>query len=125
MIDHLGFTVSDLARSRAFYDAAFAPLGITQMAEVDADGFPTLGYGRTTPDFWIAADGKPMASLHVAFEAASREQVDGFYAAAMAAGGRDNGGPGLRPVYHANYYAAFVIDPDGNNVEAVCHRPPA
>jgi catechol 2,3-dioxygenase-like lactoylglutathione lyase family enzyme len=123
MIDHLGFTVSDIARSKAFYDAAFAPLGVTPMMTVEAHGFPIYGYGRTKPDFWISADQLPMRSLHVALTAESRAQVDAFHAAALAAGGRDNGPPGIRAQYHPNYYGAFVFDPDGNNIEAVCHRP--
>jgi catechol 2,3-dioxygenase-like lactoylglutathione lyase family enzyme len=123
MLDHIGFTVSDFDRSKAFYDAAFAPLEVKEIARVEVGGFPIIGYGRTKPDLWIGADGKPMASLHVAITAETRAQVDGFWAAAVAAGGRDNGKPGIRAIYHPDYYAAFVYDPDGNNVEAVCHKP--
>ena len=123
MLDHLGFTVSDLDRSKTFYDAAFGPLGVKELMRVEPEGSPVLGYGRDRPTFWIGADGKPMASLHVAITALARADVDAFHAAALAAGGRDNGGPGLRPYYHPDYYAAFVFDPDGNNVEAVCHAP--
>lgn len=127
MLDHVGATVSDLARSRAFYDAALAPLGIAVMMEVTPEqtgGNGHLGYGsQGRPYFWIGNAGPATGSLHVALAAPNRRAVDSFYAAAMAAGGRDNGGPGLRPHYHPNYYGAFVLDPDGLNVEAVCHAP--
>ncbi|TCM57528.1 catechol 2,3-dioxygenase-like lactoylglutathione lyase family enzyme [Rhizobium sp. PP-F2F-G48] len=125
MLDHIGFPVGDFARAAAFYDAALAPLGITrQMAvTVEMTGKAShLGYG--TPGslfFWISSGEAISGSLHVAFAAESRERVDAFYAAAIAAGGRDNGAPGLRPHYHEHYYGAFVLDPDGHNIEAVCH----
>ncbi len=117
MIDHIGLAVSDFARSKEFFQRALAPLGYVVIMEFDG----AAGLGRDgKPDFWIGpgAAGSP---THVAFAAAQRSVVDQFYAAAIAAGGRDNGAPGLRPQYHPNYYGAFVIDPDGNNVEAVCH----
>jgi catechol 2,3-dioxygenase-like lactoylglutathione lyase family enzyme len=118
MIDHIGIGVSDFAKAKAFYQKALAPLGYTIVMEVEgAAGFGAEG----KPDFWIGL-GKT-APLHVAFAAPDRATVDRFYAAAMAAGGCDNGPPGLRPHYHPNYYGAFVLDPDGMNVEAVCHRP--
>ena len=121
MLDHISLGVSDFARSRAFYDRALAPLGLKVLMGDDAT---FGGYGDARPFFWI---GKPEAEAsaraHVAFAASDRRTVDAFYAAAMAAGGRDNGGPGLRPQYHADYYGAFVFDPDGNNIEAVCHAP--
>ena len=127
MIDHIGLNISDITRSRAFYDAALAPLGCTVVMEVTEDmtgGHRAhLGYGPDgcKPYFWIAS-GKPAAGgTHVAFAAPDRAGVDAFYAAAMAAGGRDNGAPGLRPEYHPGYYGAFVLDPDGNNIEAVYH----
>lgn len=127
MLDHIGATVSDLGRSRAFYDAALAPLGIAVIMEVTPEqtgGSGHLGYGSGgRPYFWIGNAGPATASLHVALAAPDRKTVDAFYAAAMAAGGRDNGPPGLRPHYHPNYYGAFVLDPDGLNVEAVCHTP--
>ena len=125
ILDHTGVTVSDIARSRAFYTAALAPLGAVVAMEVNAPGYTGLGYGRDgKPDFWIGAHGGPATTpIHLAFAAANRAQVDAFYAAAMAAGGKDNGPPGLRPHYHPNYYGAFVLDPDGHNVEAVCHAP--
>lgn len=127
MLDHVGATVSDLARSRAFYDAALAPLGIAVIMEVTPEqtgGSGHLGYGSGgRPWFWIGNAGPATGSLHVALAAPDRKAVDAFYAAAIAAGGRDNGPPGLRPHYHPNYYGAFVLDPDGLNVEAVCHTP--
>ena len=120
MIDHTGVGVSDAARSKTFYAKALAPLGYAMLMEFpDAAGFGIA----PKPDFWIAV-GKPNSpGVHIAFAAASRAQVDAFYAAGMAAGGRDNGGPGLRPQYHPDYYGAFVLDPDGHNIEAVCHSP--
>ena len=127
MLDHVGATVSDLARSRAFYDAALAPLGIAVIMEVTPEqtgGSGHLGYGSGgRPWFWIGNAGPATGSLHVALAAPDRKAVDAFHAAALAAGGRDNGPPGLRPHYHPNYYGAFVLDPDGLNVEAVCHTP--
>ena len=127
MIDHLGFSVPDLARANEFYLKALAPLSIVIVMEVSAEqtgegaamGF---GYGGK-PFFWIG-EGFHAAGdqhIHVAFAVKSRAEVDAFYQAALAAGGKDNGAPGLRPHYHANYYGAFVLDPDGNNIEAVCH----
>lgn len=126
MLDHLCITVSDLGSSKCFYVLALDPLDyrITQDgAEAVGFGVPSGEFRSRDPggDFWIAP-GTPMAHLtHFAFAAPTREAVDAFYAAAIAAGGRDNGAPGLRPNYHANYYAAFVIDPDGYHIEAVCH----
>jgi catechol 2,3-dioxygenase-like lactoylglutathione lyase family enzyme len=126
--DHIGLSVSDLARSKAFYDDALAPLGIGLVMEVTAEmtgNNAHAGYGHDgKPYFWIG-DGNDASSgkLHVAFAASSRAAVDSFHRAALAAGGLDNGAPGLRPHYHANYYAAFVLDPDGHNIEAVCHLP--
>jgi catechol 2,3-dioxygenase-like lactoylglutathione lyase family enzyme len=118
MIDHAGFQVSDYARSKQFYTAALAPLGYVLVMEFgEAAGFGAGG----KPDFWISA-GKPTAPVHVAILSPDRATVAAFHRAALAAGGRDNGAPGLRPEYHATYYGAFVLDPDGNNIEAVCHR---
>jgi catechol 2,3-dioxygenase-like lactoylglutathione lyase family enzyme len=118
MFDHIGFPVRDAVKSRAFYTAALAPLGIGVVRE-----FPGwVGFGKPgQPQFWLGGQGAPPSGVHLAFGAATRADVDAFYDAAIAAGGRDNGGPGLRPDYHANYYGAFVFDPDGHNVEAVCH----
>ena len=118
MIDHTGVGVSDVAKSKAFYRAALAPLGYALIME----GEEYAGFGvPPKPDFWLG-EGKPnVPPVHVAFRADTRAQVDAFYKAAIASGGRDNGAPGLRPHYHANYYGAFVLDPDGHNIEAVCH----
>jgi|SRR6516162_2076716 catechol 2,3-dioxygenase-like lactoylglutathione lyase family enzyme len=126
MLDHIGINVSDFERSKAFYRAALAPLGYEIRKEKGtAAGFGVPDGPRRSADpageFWIAV-GPPQAPRpHVAFTAASRAVVDAFYASALAAGGRDNGRPGLRPQYHAAYYGAFVLDPDGYNIEAVCH----
>ncbi|MBP7701759.1 MAG: VOC family protein [Phenylobacterium sp.] len=126
MLDHIGLTVSDFARARAFYDAALAPLGVAMVMEVTPEqtgGSSHLGYGSDgKPYFWIGDGGATTGALHVAFTAADRATVDAFYAAALAAGGRDNGPPGLREHYHPTYYGAFVLDPDGHNIEAVCHQ---
>ena len=126
MIDHIGFAVSDFAKSRAFYAAALAPLGFAPVMDVGKDqtgGYEGTGFGPANqPQFWIGTGEKRGGSFHVAFEAATREAVDAFYKAAIAAGGHDNGAPGLREHYHPNYYGAFVLDPDGHNIEAVCHR---
>jgi catechol 2,3-dioxygenase-like lactoylglutathione lyase family enzyme len=118
MIDHSGVTVSDVARSKAFYAAALSPLGYSMLMEFEQ----FAGFGvAPKPDFWIGQGEPNVPPIHMAFRADSRTQVDGFYRAAMAAGGRDNGAPGLRPQYHPDYYGAFVLDPDGHNIEAVCH----
>ena len=126
MFDHLGFGVTDFQRSVAFYDQALAPLGITRLYTVPPEhsgGVDATGYGVERPQFWISGGGDTFGRLHVCFAAPSRAVVDAFHVAALAAGGRDNGAPGLRPHYHPDYYGAFVLDPDGFNVEAVCHRP--
>lgn len=125
MFDHIGFPVIDFARSKAFYERALAPLGVRIVTTVnlsdDGDGY--AGFGVDRPSFWIGT-GKPLEGrLHVAFAAKTRADVQAFYEAAIAAGGTDNGAPGLRPHYHENYYAAFVLDPDGHNIEAVNHLP--
>ncbi len=125
MIDHTGLQVSDPARARAFYEAALAPLGYAVLREIPKEhtgGKVVLGMGvAPKPDFWIAEGTPNEPRIHVAFRAKDRAEVDAFYAAAMAAGGRDNGPPGPRPHYHAGYYGAFVLDPDGHNIEAVVH----
>ena len=120
MFDHIGIGASDLTTSKKFYLEALAPLGVVAVMEFpDAAGLGTPG----KPSFWLsAAEAKP-APLHLAFTAERRAQVDEFYRRALAAGAKDNGGPGLRPHYHPDYYAAFVIGPDGHNVEVVCHKP--
>ena len=127
MIDHTGYNVRDPKTSRAFYERALAPLGYTVLMEVPPEhtgGKVVLGWGvAPKPDFWTA-EGEPQTPrVHIAFAASSRKQVDDFYAAAIAAGGKDNGPPGVRAHYHPNYYGAFVLDPDGYNVEVVCHSP--
>jgi catechol 2,3-dioxygenase-like lactoylglutathione lyase family enzyme len=125
MLDHIGINVSDFARSKAFYQAALAPLGYQiRKQRPTAAGFG-VPHDPIDPagDFWIIEGTPQTPRLHVAFNAASRALVDAFHAAAIAAGGTDNGAPGLRPQYHAHYYGAFVLDPDGYNIEAVCHRP--
>jgi catechol 2,3-dioxygenase-like lactoylglutathione lyase family enzyme len=125
MFDHIGFSVSDFARSKAFYARALAPLGISIVRETEQTGgaaHAAFGVdGR--PFFWIGTGRALTGRLHVAFAAHERTAVDAFHRAALAAGGTDNGAPGLRPHYHANYYGAFVLDPDGHNVEAVCRKP--
>ena len=126
MLDHLGFPVSDYARSKAFYEKALVPLGYSLIMEVaqTANDLPAAGFGANgKPDFWIGGEGGLSKPIHVAITANDRATVDAFHRAAMAAGGKDNGPPGLRPHYHPNYYAAFVLDPDGHNIEAVCHAP--
>lgn len=126
ILDHVGFPVTDYARSVAFYEKALAPLGIVilkqfSLSEDGADGY--AGFGRQRPQFWIGTGATLTGRLHVAFAAANRQEVEAFYEAALAAGGRDNGAPGLRPHYHENYYGGFVFDPDGHNIEAVTHLP--
>ena len=119
MIDHVILGVDEFEASRAFYEQALAPLGMEiVMAMPGGAGFGKDG----KPSFWIA-DRERSGPVHVAFTSPDRSTVDAFHAAALAAGGRDNGAPGLRPHYHPSYYGAFVLDPCGNNIEAVCHRP--
>jgi catechol 2,3-dioxygenase-like lactoylglutathione lyase family enzyme len=127
MLDHTAFPVSDLKKAKVFYTAALRPLGIVLLAEVTAEQTGAgahAGFGvAPRAFFWIGDHGSPCSGVHVAFAAESRAQVVQFYEAALKAGGRDNGRPGLRPHYHENYYGAFVFDPDGNNIEAVCRKP--
>lgn len=126
ILDHVGFAVSDFEKSKAFYGQVLAPLDIKVLMEVTAEMTGSgahCGFGIDKPEFWIGTGKALTGGLHVAFTAPSRAVVDAFYEAAMAAGARDNGAPGLRPHYHENYYGAFVLDPDGHNIEAVCHRP--
>jgi catechol 2,3-dioxygenase-like lactoylglutathione lyase family enzyme len=119
MLDHVTIGVTDLARSLAFYDAALAPLGI---ARLFAEGNAFAGYGAEgIAFFWIGQRPEVVSGAHIAFTAADQATVDRFHAAGLTAGGRDNGKPGLRPHYHADYYGAFILDPDGHNIEAVCH----
>ena len=119
MLDHIGLQVLSYARSKEFYAQALKPLGYELVMEFDNVG----GFGKDgKPDFWITQGAPTTSPLHVAFASPDRATVDAFHRAALAAGGKDNGGPGLRPHYHPDYYGAFVFDPDGNNVEAVCHQ---
>jgi catechol 2,3-dioxygenase-like lactoylglutathione lyase family enzyme len=119
MMDHVTIGVTDLARARDFYDRALAPLGIERLY---ADGDSASGYGvRPKAFFWIAQRDEVLTGTHVALLASDRATVAAFHQAAISAGGRDNGAPGLRPHYHSNYYGAFVLDPDGHNIEAVCY----
>ncbi|SRR6266496_3048387 len=122
MFDHVGLNVRDYAASRAFFERALAPLGygiVLEFPEWKAAGFGT----DEKPEFWISEREPYGTGSHVAFACPDRATVDAFHDAALEAGGRDNGGPGVREQYHASYYGAFILDPDGNNVEAVCHRP--
>jgi catechol 2,3-dioxygenase-like lactoylglutathione lyase family enzyme len=121
MIDHLTLTVRDVDRSVAFYTRALGPLGYRVLMEFER----VYGLGDGKPDFWLKQDDPPTNPQHLAFAARTRAAVDAFYAAALAAGARDNGPPGLREHYHPTYYAAFVIDPDGHPIEAVNHAEPA
>ncbi|MBI1861747.1 MAG: VOC family protein [Deltaproteobacteria bacterium] len=126
MIDHTGLKVSDPKKSRTFYDKALAPLGYRMLMEIPPEytgGKVVLGYGAGRADFWVS-EGKPNdPRVHVAFVAETRQQVDAFHDAAMEAGGTDNGKAGLRPHYHKDFYGAFVLDPDGHNIEVVCRKP--
>jgi catechol 2,3-dioxygenase-like lactoylglutathione lyase family enzyme len=123
MIDHIGFPVADYAKSKRFYEKALTPLGYSLLMEKTEGDAPASGFGiGHKPDFWIGGTRGLNGRLHVAFTVETRAIVDAFYKAAMDAGGKDNGPPGPRPQYHKNYYAAFVFDPDGHNIEAVCHH---
>src|SRR3989304_5714261 len=129
VIDHMGFQVSDYERALSFYEKALAPLGISVVMRVTPEqtgGYAGAGFGsKGKPTFWLEKGARTAPKPHIAFVAENRAAVDAFYKAALAAGGKDNGAPGLRPHYHPNYYGAFVLDPDGHNIEAVCHNPPA
>ena len=120
MIDHVVLGVSDLERSRAFYEAALAPLGISVL--LDRPGY--IGFGDSRPFFFLASR-DPSMRVHIAFAAQNRRSCEAFHRAAIAAGGTDEGAPGVRAVYHPHYYGAFVLDPDGHSIEAVCHAPSA
>ncbi|MDD9923875.1 MAG: VOC family protein [Boseongicola sp.] len=125
MIDHITFGVSDFDRSTEFYDKAFAPLGVRRLFDVpqeQTNGINVSGYGDDRPWFWIAEERPTTGMLHIALRTKSTAEVDAFHDAAIRAGGTDNGRPGLRPQYHQGYYAAFVLDPDGHNIEAVFHE---
>lgn len=120
MLDHFGVIVGDYEKSKGFYTACLAPRGYGLVIEVQG----WAGFGTTNkPDFWIHAGGRTRPPLHIAFRSEDRAAVDAFYAAALAAGAKDNGAPGIREIYHPHYYGAFVFDLDGHNIEAVCHKP--
>ena len=119
MIDHLILKVKNLAKSRQFYQYALAPLNLVVIMEIPVE----LALGPEKPELGLTESDFPHTAVHLAFTSPDRFSVDAFYEAALAAGSRDNGAPGLRPEYHPDYYGAFVMDPDGNNIEAVCHRP--
>ena len=122
ILDHIGLAVRDFGRSSTFFRRALAPLGNETVPE--GEGWAMLGKnGR--PEFWFGVHGIPPGPIHIAFSAATREQVRAFHRAALAAGGLDNGAPGIRAKYHPDYYGAFVFDPDGHNIEAVCHKAEA
>jgi len=126
MIDHSGISVRNFERSKAFYEKALAPLNASLLMIVPLEhtgGVKVGGFGVDRPTFWLSEGGAQSPPVHFAFTAKSRDEVDRFYHAAIASGGADNGKPGLRPHYHQDYYGAFVLDPDGNNIEAVCHTP--
>src|SRR5262245_8986150 len=137
MLDHIGFVVRDYAKSVGFYEQALAPLGVRPLQHLvpGEDGYagtmrwtafgserPQLWLGEGMPAFWTEGHVPGRTPMHLALAAPDRSAVDGFHRAALAAGGSDLGSPGVRPHYHANYYAAYVRDPDGNNLEVVCHR---
>jgi catechol 2,3-dioxygenase-like lactoylglutathione lyase family enzyme len=132
VIDHTGVSVSDFDKSKAWYEKALAPIGygcLMQLPPEISGPAKVAGFGETAtkkPDFWVTAiPGRPATTppMHVAFRVETRAMVDAFYKAGLAAGGTDNGPPGIRPHYHPHYYGAFVRDPDGHNIEAVCHKP--
>lgn len=130
MIDHISTYATDYLASKNFYEAAFSPLGYSLQTEFVAEWnteFPTqriCAFGpENNPTFWIIESKQQYTPRHTAFTAISHGAVEAFFENALENGGKDNGAPGLRPMYHENYYGAFVIDPDGNNVEAVCHAP--
>ena len=126
MIDHTGLQVSDPAKSRNFYEKSLKPLGYVVLAEIPKEytgGAEVLGYGvAPKPDFWTAEGTPNEPKIHIAFRAENHQQVDDFYKIALEVGGKDNGAPGPRPHYHQDYYGAFVFDPDGHNIEVVCHE---
>ena len=126
MLDHIGIKVSDFGRAKAFYEQVMPALGAELLMEFgpEVTGHARVaGFGRTKPDLWIGNGGPTRPRLHVAFAAESRAMVEAFHRTALAAGATDNGAPGPRPEYHRHYYGAFALDPDGHNIEAVCHHP--
>lgn len=125
VIDHITFGVRDFEASCAFYDPALQSLGIHRLVDQTEDGVRIAGYGKDRPRFWLVHERATRGLFHIAFEANTRSDVDRFYACACELGGVSNGPPGLRPHYHPHYYAAYVLDPDGHNIEAVCLDQPA
>lgn len=130
MLDHLGIYASDFDRSKLFYRVVLGAIGYKALHEMtarDTGSVPMIGFGADRADFWLggSSGARPVTcgSLHIAFRVKDRATVNAFYQAALKLGGRDNGAPGLRPEYHPDYYGAFVLDPDGHNIEAVCHEP--
>jgi len=121
IIDHVGISATDFEKSRAFYTAALGALGIKELWSYEENGAGHIGYGKDRPSFWLGGGKQHRGEAHIAFVAASRAEVEAFYIAALSNGGRDNGKPGLRAQYHPTYYGAYVLDPDGHNIEAVCH----
>lgn len=127
VLDHISLSVGDMARARAFYEKALAPIGFTVLMEFPASMTGTVdvaGLGvEGKPYFWLSASGRQTPATHIAFGVETRAEVDAFYEASITAGGTDNGAPGIREIYHPTYYGAFVRDPEGHNIEAVCHAP--
>jgi catechol 2,3-dioxygenase-like lactoylglutathione lyase family enzyme len=121
IIDHIGLKVTDFERSKAFYLAALGTLGIDLLADFAVGRDQHAGFGKERPTFWIGSGRSALSGTHVAFAANSRAEVNAFYSVALSMGGRDNGPPGVRAIYHPDYYGAYVLDPDGHNIEAVCH----
>ena len=126
ILDHIGLTVVDFTKMRAFYVTALAPLGIKPLMDMDGEYGTFVGFGRERAQLWLGrGDKKTEPRLHIAVTARTRAEVRAFFDAAIAAGGKDNGGPGIREMYHPHYYGAFVLDPEGHNLEAVIHTPEA
>jgi len=123
-LDHIGIKVADFPRAKAFYEAALGALGIKLLSDFAFGSEHYAGFGREKAELWISTSRRGIGETHIAFVATSRADVEAFYSVALSMGGRDNGPPGIRAHYHPNYYGAFVFDPDGNNIEAVCHAAP-
>lgn len=122
-IDHVGVFVRDFEKSLEFYEATLETLGIKLLSDMEVGGERHAGFGVDQPFFWVSKSAKPSTACHIAFTAKTRAEVDSFHLTGLIKGGRDNGKPGLRTEYHPDYYGAFLLDPDGNNIEAVCHVP--
>ncbi|HUV33131.1 MAG TPA: VOC family protein [Devosiaceae bacterium] len=124
-IDHIGISVGDFDKSVEFYQAVLGTLGIKLLTDMEMGGDRHAGFGVENAFFWVSKDARPAGNCHIAFTATNRADVGSFHITGLGMGGRDNGAPGVRPHYHAHYYAGFLLDPDGNNIEAVCHAPEA